>query len=179
MIYVSDTSPLIFFSKINKLDVMRQIFYQINIPNEVANEIQGKKDTAAAEILKANWIVTREVKNVSLVNALTKEYGHDKGEVEAVILSRELGANLLVVDDSAGRDLARSYQIKITGTLGVLAVARQKGLVSKIRPLVRDLLLHHNYRISASVLLSVLRQCDEWDSTRDSESAVKNSIIHR
>ena len=60
------------FSKIKKLDVIRQIFYQINIPNEVANEIQGKKDTAAAEILKANWIVTREVKNVSLVNALTK-----------------------------------------------------------------------------------------------------------
>lgn len=179
MIYVSDTSPLIFFSKINKLEVMRQIFYQINIPKEVANEIQGKQDAAAEEILKANWIVTREVKNSSLVNALTQEYGHDKGEVEAVILSRELGANLLIVDDSAGRDLAMSYQIKITGTLGVLSVAKQTGLITKIRPLIRELLLNHNYRISASVLLSVLRKSNEWDSARDSEDAVKESVIHR
>lgn len=53
----------------------------------------------------------------------------DAGEREALALARALGAELVLMDDRAGVTVERQQGLTVTGTLGVLDLAAQRGLV--------------------------------------------------
>lgn len=53
----------------------------------------------------------------------------DRGEWEAIELAREIDANLLLIDDRAGVQIARGQGFTVTGTLGVLVEAAASGLI--------------------------------------------------
>ena len=61
------------------------------------------------------------------------------GEVEAIILSTELSAKLLLLDDLTARKYAKAMGITITGTLGVLLSLKGKGLIDAVKPVMRKL----------------------------------------
>ena len=64
----------------------------------------------------------------------------DEGERQAVALAFGLGKNvLLLMDDYAGRQAAKSLQIHVTGLVGLLVLAKQRGLVEKVGSLVEEL----------------------------------------
>ena len=64
----------------------------------------------------------------------------DEGEKQAVALAFLLGKDvLLLMDDYAGRQAARKLQVSITGLVGLLLLAKEKGLVERVGPLVADL----------------------------------------
>lgn len=56
-----------------------------------------------------------------------------KGEQEAIALAVQLQAGLVILDDQEGRRAARQESLVITGTIGVLIEAREKGLLPSIR----------------------------------------------
>ena len=56
------------------------------------------------------------------------------GEREAIALALETAADLVVLDDQAGRRLARARGLQVTGTVGVLVEARARGLLPALRP---------------------------------------------
>ena len=56
------------------------------------------------------------------------------GEREAIALALETAADLVVLDDQAGRRLARARGLQVTGTVGVLIEARSRGLLPALRP---------------------------------------------
>ncbi len=103
-----------------------KIFGTIIIPNEVFTElcrIESQK-----EILnKQFWIVRATVSDPILKEKLSKEL--DEGEAEAIALAVELKADLLLMDEQKGRQIAESYGLKVVGILGVLIQAKQKGLI--------------------------------------------------
>jgi predicted nucleic acid-binding protein len=53
----------------------------------------------------------------------------DRGESAAIALARRINSDLLIVDDMAGRRLARRLGLAITGTVGVILAAAEQLLV--------------------------------------------------
>ena len=63
-----------------------------------------------------------------------------KGEVEVMILAKEIGADLCIIDDLLARKYAKFYGLKITGTMGVLLKAKQLKLITEVKPIMDELI---------------------------------------
>jgi predicted nucleic acid-binding protein len=107
------------------------IHLNIFIPEAVYDEcvVEGEEQEDAKLIKSAEWIKVERVKNDKLVKLLYSEI--DKGEAEAIVLALEIGADLILLDDYEARQKARLYDLKITGTLGILLRAKFEGKVSR------------------------------------------------
>ena len=67
---------------------------------------------------KAEWIKVRKVLNRLSVRLLLKEV--DVGEAETIILAKELNADLVLMDDEVPREIAKSLELNVAGTIAVL-----------------------------------------------------------
>ncbi len=145
MVVVSNSTPLIALSKINKLSLLNHFFEEIIIPEEVYNEvvIRGGTLYGAGEVADSPWIHLKAVNNKQAVDALSLNL--DRGEAEAIICAQELGA-LLLIDDRDGRNAASELGIPITGTIGILLMAAEDGLIHFQTEL--DILVASGFRLS-------------------------------
>ncbi|KAA6301615.1 MAG: hypothetical protein EZS26_002221 [Candidatus Ordinivivax streblomastigis] len=84
----------------------------------------------------------------------------DRGESSAIALSIELGNTLLIIDDLKGRKEAKRLGLKITGTLGLLFSAKQKGLIPALKPYL-DKLQAVDFRISPIIVQELLTLSNE------------------
>ncbi len=90
------------------------------------------------ELIKsADWIKTLQVKEQKLVKLLQSSL--DDGESEAITLSLEIGADLILLDDSDAREKARLYGLKITGTIGILLRAKIDGKIDSLKETLKRL----------------------------------------
>ena len=85
----------------------------------------------------------------------------DPGEAGAIALDLELKATRLLIDVFAGRSLAESLGLRITGVLGVLLIAKQRGLIAEVRPLLEDLVAQAAFRVSSALYEAVLEEAEE------------------
>ena len=133
MIVISGTTPLISLLKIERLDLLEKIFGQVIIPNGVFNELTQNKSYAqeAKTIMSADFVVTKSVSDKKAVEILEKTTSLDKGESEAIILFSELKAELMLMDERRGREVALKLKIPLSGTLGVLLEAFDKNIISR------------------------------------------------
>ncbi len=67
---------------------------------------------------------------------------------------------MVLLDDKDARKIARSFGLRVTGTLGLLLLARRKGLISQIAPYVEEL-RRNGFRISEGVVKRVLKEAGE------------------
>lgn len=161
MIVISDSSVLMNLAAIEKLDLMPIIFEEIVISNGVFEEIvvEGWGKFGSQEIKEANWIEVRECTDLELLQQLLNLL--DRGEAESIVLSKELNADLLIIDEKAGREIAQQLEIQITGLLGVLLIAKKKGLIESVKILMEQLQREANFRISKSTFNIVLEKAGE------------------
>lgn len=136
MIVVSNTSPIINLAAIGACDLLRQRYSTINIPPAVAYEIvvRGHGQPGAAEVPAAPWIVVHPVGSTAAVvqaNPLL-----NPGEAEAIALAVAMPADLLLIDERQGRHTAAALGVPITGVLGILLDAKQRGLIPALRPML-------------------------------------------
>jgi len=126
---VSNSTPLIALSKIQRLDLLRHFFDTVSIPQEVYDEVvtRGGPLYGAEEVSRASWIRVVTVENRTAVDALYLNL--DRGEAEAIVLAREMGA-LLIIDDRDGRNAASALGVSITGTIGILLLAAENGMIT-------------------------------------------------
>jgi uncharacterized protein len=117
---VSNSTPLIALARISRFQLLQELFGEINIPQAVYDEVvsAGKGRAGVIEVENADWIHYRQVSNTDLVAFL--RISLDAGEAEAIALSKEIGADLVLLDDSDGRNTAESVGIAVTGTIGIL-----------------------------------------------------------
>lgn len=137
---VSNTSPLIHLAKIGQLNLLPEFFGEIAIPHAVYEECitEGKQREEIAMIKNANWLHSYNVANKNLITALQSEL--DNGESEAIALALETNADLILLDDAEAREKARLYNLKITGTLGILLRAKKQGKLKSFTDVMEDLL---------------------------------------
>jgi predicted nucleic acid-binding protein len=132
MIAVSDTSPLIALSRLGYSDYLPIIFEKIYIPRGVASELARKDDNARAAtetLINQGIIVVKTTTNYVLVQALNQELG--RGEAEAIALSLELKPDVIILDDLEARVSARSFELRVIGTLGVIRALVRKELIKE------------------------------------------------
>ena len=132
MIVVSDTTPIISFLKINRLDLLEKLFGEVLIPNAVYEELTvDKRFIEEAKMVKnAPYIKSVSVSNPEAVRILRMATGLDQGESEAIVLTDELKADVLLMDEAKGRAISRQMGIAIMGTIGVLISAYEDELIT-------------------------------------------------
>jgi predicted nucleic acid-binding protein len=157
IIIISDTTPLSELEKIGKLSLLGAVFGRVIIPDEVANELATASFSIldAAAILSQNWIELRPVTNQQKVLNLMKTTNLDLGECAAITLAEELQADRLILDDLAARKEAQRRGLAVIGTVGILLIAKQQGLIPSIKN-VLDELIANGTRISQKLYQQAL-----------------------
>ncbi len=128
MIVVSDTTPLISLLKIDRLEILEQLFGEVILPKEVFTELTSNKSyqIEADKIKSKSFITTKTILNSASVDILKRATGLDQGECAAIILSDELQADLLLMDEVKGRTVSKQMGHRIMGTIGILMVAYEE-----------------------------------------------------
>jgi len=160
MIVISDSTILIGLVKIGKLDLLKEIFSKVYIPEEVFKEVVERgKGKAGSEVIKeAAWIEPKPVKDKMQIAFLLGSL--EKGEAEVLVLARELNADLILMDEEKDRKSAVIAGFEIMGLLGLLILAKNLGLIHKVRPLI-DKLMIKKFRISDKIIEKTLKKAGE------------------
>lgn len=132
MIVISDTTPIITLSKINRIDLLQKLFGTILIPEAVYNELttNNKFQEEADTIINAEYIKVVNVNDAKSVELLRRATGLDLGESEAIIYSDDCRAELLLIDEVKGRRIAKQMGFSVMGTIGILMTAYDEKIIS-------------------------------------------------
>jgi predicted nucleic acid-binding protein len=139
---VSNSSPLIFYAVVGKLDLLHETYGEILIPPAVWQEAvasaSGIDRPGADDIRRAPWIrrhppVYRDVSSPLLA-------GLDAGEAEAIVLAISVQPRVpIILDDLSARRAAERMGLAVTGSAGVLVQAKSLGLIERVGPILAEL----------------------------------------
>ena len=157
MIVVSDSSPLIALSSVDRLDLMQRLFDTVIIPVSVRDEVMGTAAKIAEEL--PTFIHVESV--VAELPVRFLKMNLHAGESEAIALALERGIQGIILDDKLAREIAAELGLKVIGTLGLLILAKRKGFLSEVRPVMAQIIERVNFRIAPSVLNRALSLIEE------------------
>jgi hypothetical protein len=155
-VIVSNASPLIVLLKTSKLSILKELFQKILVPVAVREEITAK-DYEKSIFDKMEWIETRNIRNTETAILLEELIG--KGEAEAIVLAKELRTTLLM-DDAKARKYAKLLNVEVIGTLGLLKLAKNHGLISSVRETINDMVAE-GYYIEDRLIKKILKDVGE------------------
>jgi len=163
---VADASPLIIFARANHLDLLRDLFGEVWVPERVARKAfrddPSRPGDAELAGIAGAWLFDIASNDVALVTSLMCEV--DAGEATAIALAHERRL-LLLIDDPAGRRAARARGVPVIGSAGAEGLARRRGLLATVRPTLEDLLTH-GLRLSRGLYREILEDASEGASER-------------
>ncbi len=159
---VANSTPLIELSKIKRLDLLRDVYGSIIIPEEVYTEvvIDGAGKPGAAAVKEAQWILCRSVIDKNQVLILHNRTLLDLGECGAIVLAQEIDAGQVIIDDRVARRVAIARGLPIIGTIGVLLVAKTRHIIPDVKSIL-DNLRDHGTRISQRLYRQTLKNAGE------------------
>lgn len=162
---ISDAAPLIFLSRIGKLNLLQKLFKEIIIPRAVQKEVlvEGKPGYAfIQEAIADQWI---KIKNPRQIMELSLGYG----ESEAISLAKETNDTLLL-DDAYAIRAAKMYEIDTIRTTTVLFLAAHKKIIttSELIQLLNEL-INVGYYIRPSEYASLLSRVREYSNYSKSQ----------
>lgn len=129
---VVNTTPLIALAAANCLEALALLYQRVIVPHEVAEEIQagGKNGIGVAEMANAPWLQVQP--NPALIPAYLAN-ALDRGEAAVIATALDLDIKRVCIDETVGRRVARLAGLDITGSLGVLIKAKQRGFLVVIK----------------------------------------------
>lgn len=158
---ISNTTPLINYSSVERLDILLKLFGNLYIPPAVKNELNEKVE------IFPNLQLVLENPNIKTINlkdnripALLNIDLH-LGESESIALALENNAQLLLLDEIEGRRIAEYHKIKIIGTVGCLTLAKQKNIISEVKPILLDIVEKGKFWLNEKLFHEVLRTNNE------------------
>lgn len=136
---ILNSIPLIILSSIDKLNILKELYNEVYIPESVFREVTENQDSACAKIIEVpDWIHVERIENVE-EKKMYRAKLHNS-EVEVIVMAQEAGKDALaVIDDKVAKKTAKYLGIQVTGTLGVLLKAKEKGIISDIGPLLSEM----------------------------------------
>ncbi|MBG1265837.1 DUF3368 domain-containing protein [Nostoc sp. WHI] len=160
MIIVSDTTPISELAKVEHLDLLPKVFGKVVIPQGVFNELLIGQHPAAKLVDNLFWLEIVTVDNQQVVEELQKSFNLHLGESEAIALAEELGASQLLIDEKAARKVAMARKLPLIGTVGVLLLAKRRGLLDSVKDVLDEMQLQ-GMRISDRLYVQVLTLAEE------------------
>jgi predicted nucleic acid-binding protein len=158
MIVVSDTSSISNLLIIGEVHLLKLLFSTVVVPDAVYSEL-CRVPEHKNELQSLKWIERHNVTSIDLFEKLRDEL--DEGESQAIALAVELRADLLLIDEALGREVAESLGLAITGILGVLIRAKDAGYIPEVRPLIDRLIEDADFWIGESTINTALRLAGE------------------
>jgi predicted nucleic acid-binding protein len=128
---VVNATPLIALSLLERLDLLREMFDEVIVPTTVYDEvtIAGASRPGAALIAQADWLQIVSPSTEPTIEPML--LGLDAGEIDVLLLAREIAPDWVVIDERQGRRVAQAMNLPVKGTLGILLAAVLAGLISK------------------------------------------------
>ena len=153
---VSDTTTIIILGKLNRYDLLENIFSKIYVPQEVMREISVKEDGIYEKIEQNLLFESKDISDTSLFDILNNLL--DSGESQAIVLAKELNL-ILLIDEKKGRKIAKNMGLNIIGLLGILILNVKKKYTSKDEALkILERIKELNFRVSQKLENSFLEQ---------------------
>lgn len=136
---VSNTGPLIALDACNQLDLLPSLYARITVPKEVVHELARGGATGLPSGLTYNHLTWIEVQTLANPPSSALLARLDPGEAEVITLALEIGANLVLIDEQRGAKIAREQGLTVLGSVGILLLAKKKGLLSEVKPHVLEM----------------------------------------
>jgi predicted nucleic acid-binding protein len=132
---LSNAGPLMALGKLNRLDLLTELYEQVQIPRAVYTETvtqglaYGANDALTIKIFwqHQNWPIIDVAEKV--LAAYRPSVILDQGEIELLALAQTLSEYeppLVLLDDEVARAEARRLHLRVRGTVGVLVEAYQQ-----------------------------------------------------
>jgi len=151
---VSDTSPINYLLLIDQIDLLPRLFEQILIPDAVRDEMLAPDAPVAIQQWIANSPVWLTVQSVSVIDPTLNVL--DRGEQAAITLAQTLPAELLLIDERLGRQIAGDRGLPIIGTIGILDDAAAQGFIDLEEAIAR--LKQTNFRVSRRIIQALFNK---------------------
>ncbi len=131
---VLNASPIICLAKAGLLNEVLSMAQEVAVPQTVADEVLAVDDDRDAAV---RWMRTekaqRALRKVGLPASFVLAW--DLGAGESAVLTAVAGwpGSVAVLDDLAARRCALALGIDVTGTLGLLLMAKRAGALDSLR----------------------------------------------
>jgi predicted nucleic acid-binding protein len=153
--WVVNASPVIALSRIGQAELLIQLPDQIILPQAVAEEISaGPENDPARQAVEDGLFEIVETPSPP-----SEVLAWDLGKGETAVLSFTLSNPdwTAILDDGAARRCARSFSLPITGTLSVVILAKQYGLIESAAQVLRAL-QSNDFRLEDAVIRAALER---------------------
>lgn len=159
-VVVSDSTPLIYLAKIGRLNLVKDVFEKVFIPEAVFNEAvtQGKmlnmSDAFVIEEAVGIWIIKEPLKpevdtEFRFLDTNTRLGFGEKG---ALKMCKQLNADYFIADDKEARRVSKILNIKSIGTCGIIIQAYRQGSITNTEALqIMDELVKVGFRIGSTL----------------------------
>lgn len=132
---VVNSTPLVAFWSIGRLDILRGLFGEIMIPSAVRDEfLSAEKESRRKTLRDESWIQVVALENP---NRAAVYAGLDEGEAQVLVLAEEQNASLVLIDERKARRYAERLKLPLSGTLDVLLLAKEEGIISAVSPFLK------------------------------------------
>ncbi len=152
MLIVADSSALIALATCDALELIIELYDEVNVPKAVYDEVTVS-DKPQAKLLAE--FLTGRVLDIDTTRFVLAVGSLGRGEIEAMTLYKTLAADYLLIDDRRARAIAEANDIRCIGVLGVLLLAKQKKNIDQISPYIlalRNSPLHYGEVLLTRVL---------------------------
>jgi predicted nucleic acid-binding protein len=123
---IADTGPINYLILIGYIDLLPRMFERVVLPAPV----QAELSSVFAPPPVQDWIATPPAwLEIVKTPEVVLPTGIHKGEAAAIALAAMLHADLLLIDDRRGIRAARQQGLRVTGTLGLLDLAAERGFI--------------------------------------------------
>ncbi|ORX22952.1 nucleotide-binding protein [Thermoanaerobacterium sp. PSU-2] len=150
---VLNSTPIIILRNIGRMDLLKQLYENVYIPYGVYEEVNIVENCQIEDFIKIVKIKNEEAKQFFPTSL-------HKGEVEVMILAKEINADLCIIDDYLARQHSKSLGLVVSGTLGILVKAKEKGIIKRVKPVVDDM-IRKGFYIDKKLYNEILNICGE------------------
>lgn len=129
---VSNASPIIFLTKLNRLELLHLGVDEVLIPTAVLTEIRAKQDDVTQHLEKHlnTWLKECALTQQEVVQLLVDL---DEGERAVIAQALQERVTSIATDDMAARRLARRLGLEPIGTVGLLLAAKKRGMLPSLQ----------------------------------------------
>ncbi len=162
MIIIADASALVALAICDSLNVLELLFGEVKVSPTVFEEVTVSGKPSSDELKR---YLQNKVEKLNLNHFVIDGNSLGDGELTSIALCKHLKANYLLIDEKAGRRVAKLNNIKVIGSLGVLIEAKRKGIIKCIKPHI-ETLKASKIHFSAILLEHALKITNEIEAKR-------------
>ena len=132
---VVNASPLIFLARGGLLHLLRLTGDRVVVPSAVAGEIRrrGSGDPTILAMESHDWV---DVVEAGSVPAVIQAWDLGPGESAVLAWAKAHPGSEAILDDLAARRCAATLGVPVRGTLGLVLLAKQRGVIPAARPIL-------------------------------------------